>query len=514
MGEALGAGGFPFPTVYKESKERVSKLVQRGVLDLVDISRWNIADEFMAFILERKLLPFADRTYPNPRRKNEVPIWFLVSCQLLLRALGEVSYQALTPLLSAGPVLTRVGLNVLAPIGFNDKNRYPRATPVHQDAVRKFFKDTDPHAMRRWFNIALQRWFKQQRMFDEANGTYILDQTHVVVPDNPNYEDAVRMPVDEHGQRYAGFNDLTEEQKKSIPYHACYTLSTLLHLNFRKQTSHVAGYEWGPGNEDELPQARILIDRFFTDNGPGAIKLLIADRGYISGEFITYLKRIYQVDVLIPLKRSMEQFRDAVAIATMPGTKWTVVQKRGDYRKDLTRELKATTISDIKLWDECKVPLYVTVIEESKTDDETGARLVGHFALASTRTFNTPAEVLSSYALRGRTEECYRQLKLSWNLADFPSPDRALIEAHVSFTLLTFCLFQLFLAENHSGVRPSRMLTALRREHQKLGHSLVFYADDYFGVFGQREYLGLLLNLSEEVRNKLKNRIESMPNLF
>jgi hypothetical protein len=247
-------GGFSFPRIYKESKAKVLECLSKGVFDLIDVSRWNLADEFLAFILQRKFLEYADKTYPNPREKNEVPVWFLVSCQLLLKALGEISYKALESLLRAGPILTRIGFNVVAPIGFNDKNKKVRETPVHHDAVRKFFKDTDPLEMRRWFSTSLQRWFRAEGAFD-AEGVYILDQTHVVVPDNPNYQDAERMPVDEHGQRYSNFNELTEEQKKALIYHPCYTLLTLLHLNLKKETAHFAGYEWGAGNEDELPQA-------------------------------------------------------------------------------------------------------------------------------------------------------------------------------------------------------------------------------------------------------------------
>jgi hypothetical protein len=39
---------------------------------------------------------------------------------------------------------------------------------------------------------------------------------------------------------------------------------------------HVAGYELGPGNEDELVQAEKLIPAFYR-KFPGAIKLLIID---------------------------------------------------------------------------------------------------------------------------------------------------------------------------------------------------------------------------------------------
>ena len=518
MGQEIGQGGFFFPKVYRESKEGVVAALQKGELDLVAVSRWHLADEFFAYVLGTKFLEYADKTYPNPRKKNEVPVWFQISCQLLLHALGCVSYKALDALLHAGPILNRVGFNVVAPIGFNDKNKYERVTPVHQDAVRKFFKDTDPISMRRWFSTDLQHWFRSKNMYD-SQGVYILDQTHVVVPDNANYEDAVRMPVDAHGQRYKNYKEFTSEQKKALPHHPCYALSTLLHLNFKKETAHFAGYEWGAGNVDELPQATKLIDTFFLHNDPGAIKLLIVDRGYVSGKFITYVKSAYKVDVLVPLKTSMDQYKDAIALSKMSDAKWVAVHERGSLPTDTSRSVRACTIEKIDLWDECKVPLYTTVIEDIHIDDDDDfdddALATRYFVLVSTRKFETPHEVIRSYRWRSKTEECFRQLKLAWDLASFPSPDRSLIEAHINFTLITFCLFQLFLAdEKRPRGQTRRMINSLMRDHITLKDSLVLYANHHFGIFSSKEYLKLITLLPKEAQTKIVNSLDSLPNQF
>lgn len=439
-GERVGQGGFLFPRVYRESKARVTEYLRRGEIDLVEHSRWSLADEFLAFILKVDFLAFADQTYPNPRRKNEIPVWFLITCQLVLRIHLEKAYSVLGALLKSGPVLSRVGFNITAQLGFNDKNRYERETPVHQDAVRKFFKDTDPQELRYWFNVHLQRWFRRQGCFDTA-GVFILDQTHLVVPRNSNYSDARYMPVDEHGQRYPGLSEMTDEQRKALQYHPCYTLSTLLHLSYKKNAFHIASYDFGPGNEDELPQAEHLMRDFFQTHRKGTMNLLIADRGYLSGDFITWLKKEYEVDTLIPLRKNMEQHLDAVAIAEMPETEWVTVTHVGD--KEDYRMVRACTIDDVCLWDKCKVPLYTTVVEIERTTGDDGGVQTNKFVLCSTRKFDSPHVVVDSYRLRQRTEECFRQLKNAWKISDFPSPCRSLLEAHVGFTLATYSLLQL-----------------------------------------------------------------------
>ena len=56
-------------------------------IDYADLSQWTLPDEFLCFVLDSGLLKFVDATYPNPREKNEVPIWFLITCQFFNAAL-------------------------------------------------------------------------------------------------------------------------------------------------------------------------------------------------------------------------------------------------------------------------------------------------------------------------------------------------------------------------------------------------------------------------------------------
>lgn len=500
MGEEIGHGGFFFPRVYRESKPKVTEYLKQGQIDLVESSRWSLADEFLAFILKVNFLSFADKSYPSPRQKTEVPVWFLIACQFVLRIHLEKSYFALGTLLKSGPVLSRVGFNVKAEVGFNDKNRYQRETPVHQDAVRKFFKDSDAAQMRQWFNHDLQRWFQQMGCYDKE-GVYILDQTHLVVPRNRNYEDAVYMPVDEHGQRYAGYNDMTEEQRRALCWHPCYTLSTLMHLSFEKQAFHVAGYEFGPGDEDELPQARRLIET----QKKGKIKLLIADKGYLSADFITWLKQEHDIDILIPLRRNMEQHNEAVAISEMPEAKWETVSKWGGEEE--WRIVRACTIDNVCMWEKCGVPLYTTVVEIETTTGDDGGVQTNKFSLCSTRKFNSPHAVVDSYRLRSKTEECFRHFKRSWKINDFPSPQRSLLEAHIGFTLTTYSLLQLYLMRSDLQAKTHKMVTSLKREEHSSDQNLLVYAAEHFARFSLKEFLGLTYHLPRETQEKLASSL-------
>ena len=117
------------------------------------------------------------------------------------------------------------------------------------------------------------------------------------------------MPVDEHGQ-WIDMSNMTEEQKKAVKYHPCYALSELLHIGKDEQSFIFAGYQWGAGNTDELVQGKSLVTDFVDAVGKGVMKLLIVDRGYISGEFVTYVKMDLGSDVLMPLRSNMDALTD------------------------------------------------------------------------------------------------------------------------------------------------------------------------------------------------------------
>jgi hypothetical protein len=424
-----------------------------------------------------------------------------VSCQFVLKLNHEVAYNALGVLLECGPVLSRVGFNVGARVGFNAKNRKPRRTPVHQDSVRKFFKDTDPLAMRRWHNQELQGWFRSKRAF-QKEGIFVLDQTLIVVPDNPNYDDAVRMPVDEHGKRYKNLDEFSTEQKAALKYHPCLALSTLLHLPRDQESFHIAGYELGPGTEDELVQARRILEAFFKQHSRGTMKLLIMDRGYISGELISWLKSKHGVDVLIPLRSTMEIHQEALTLASTTNVNWLscVDTELADGR--LTRVCALKTVPH---WEECKVPLWLTLAEVKRSDGS-----LRYFTLCSTKEYASPMDAIREYRLRTRVEECYRQFKNDWRIASFPSPARSLREAHIGFTFLTYSLLQMYLSRVDLQRRTNKLLSVIRRE--ELGaKSILVYADRCFATFGVNEYSLILTRLSSEARTRFEDALSAIP---
>ena len=251
----------------------------------------------------------------------------------------------------------------------------------------------------------MQQFIRRNRGFDK-HGIFLLDQTHVVVPENENYKGAVKMPVDEHGQ-LIDMTNMTEEQKKGVKYRPCYALSELMHIGKEDQSFIFAGYQWGAGNVDELVQGKPLVRDFVNAVGKGVMKLLIVDRGYIDGKFISMVKLELYSDVLVPLRCNMDALTDAIKIAESYNYRWSKYNEYTKYSMKYVEEV--TVVEDVEMWDECEVPLHISIMRVTGSDGS-----VRYWGLATTFRPTNSKEAFELCELRSQVEERHRQIKNFW----------------------------------------------------------------------------------------------------
>lgn len=497
-----------YPIIYEESKVKVLERLKNGEVEYMDLSEWSYQDRFFAFLLGTRFFEVCGASYPTPRVKEEIPVWFLLCCAVQMRMHTNGAYHRLPGILKNGPILSRVKFNVGGVGGgFNRKNRKARECPVNSDAVRKFFKDSDPMRQRNWHNQDVVKFYRHNRAFDK-HGIFVLDQTHVVVPDNPNYQDAVRMPVDEHGQLLE-MDHLSDEQKKALKYRSCYALSELVHIGKDDRCCVVAGYQWGPGNTDELTQGRPLVHDFVSAVGPGVMKVLIDDRGYVDGAFISDVKTKLKSDVVVPLKKNMDMYQEAVreVKSRQWEGKWTSyrITEQDDIR--YTEEVACVDVPGI--WEKCTVPLFLSIMRISGSDGS-----VRYWVLASTFKPTRPQEAFKYYSMRTTIEECHRQFKIFWKIGEFTSPNKSLVESQVLFTLMTYSLVQLHLAKKHLTDLTNKTIETLKREEKTGTNAVIVYHGCYFAVFDLAEYTLVIADLTPEAKERLIKWIEKSKSLL
>ena len=80
-----------------------------------------------------------------------------------------------------------------------------------------------------------------------------------------------------------------------------------------------------PGNAHESPVLYELVRQFVETMGKGVMKRLILDRGFLDGKSISNCKKDYSIDVLIPVRRNMDIYKDAMALFELPDVTWVDV---------------------------------------------------------------------------------------------------------------------------------------------------------------------------------------------
>lgn len=533
--------------VFEQDKPKVLQALGNGEFDYIEAASEVFETELFKHIGAKKILAKAAETYPTPREKEEVPLWFYIASDLSLRLHGVHSFHAFPMVVQTGGMLNafapKAGRTAVHPDtkdmtisceGFNDKNLYDRQTPCDQDFLRKLARDTDAHALMRWFGHDVVKILRGQRAFDKE-GIFLGDASYIFVPDNPNYEGSVRLLFDEddHPISQEDLRKMTDEQKLRCQRKRCYKMVTLLHTNRKLDFFLFAAVKIVPVKDNECPLLYELVKQFVEAVGKGVMKKLILDRGFLDGKEISTCKREYGIDVLIPVRKKMDIYADAMSLFQLPEVEWVAseepvtekkkpprprpetVRKRERKRQKTLNERKqeepppppkktivkkeAAAIGGFTSWSSCKVPLAVVANREHYAD--------GHeetWLLLSTEDVRDPNKTRQEYHLRTAAEERYRQLKCFTDLAGFTSRAFSLVVNQVVFTMLAYSPLQLYLLRKGCEEQNKKTPLSVRRQLLPSDSYIIVCWHNFYGLFTHLEYTELLtLGLSEEARKKI-----------
>jgi hypothetical protein len=532
--------------IFEENKPLVLEALGNGEFDYMEAASEVFEADFFRFIKARTFLDELAETYPMPRKKEEVPFWFYVASNLSMRLHGVHAFDAFPLVVRCGGMLQafgpKAGRKVVHPEtrettvfceGFNQKNHYDRQTPCDPDYLRKVAKDTDAEALLGWFNRDVVRVFRKHRVFD-PEGIFIGDGSYLFVPDNPNYEGSVKLLFDEdrHPISLEQYKKLTEARKTRCQWRRCYKMVTLLHTNRRRDFFLFVALKVISGQDHESPVLYALVKEFVEAMGPGVIKRLILDRGFLNGEAISLCKKKYGIDILIPIRRNMDLYADALALFREPEVHWVECKEREEEGKAplrpkpkviLQREKKrqkklqhlkeqqpppppekilvkteAASIGEFRSWSSCTVPLSVVANRQHYAD--------GHqeiWFLVDTQEVQDPSQTRQEYHLRPSTEERYRQLKCFSDLTHFTSRAFSMVANQVIFIMLAYNLLQIYLLHQGRTDLNQKTLPRIRQQLLPSDNHILVYWQNYYGLFTPFELVGFVVMLGEEARKKI-----------
>jgi hypothetical protein len=484
--------------LFQENKVEVRRCLKDGRIDYLDLTSWSFQDRFFAFLIEQRFFEWCGSSYPTPRERENIPVWFLLGCALQMKLHRTAAFQRLERILRSGSILTRAKFNIgLQEGGFNLKNKKRREVPIDSDTARKFFTDTPADQLEGWYNTAVQKWLRRHRAYGDKEGIFILDPTLIVVPDNPHYRQAARLPLDAEGH-YVEVKKLSTAERKRFKYTRAYQLTMLLHYSRAEGYFLFAGAHLGPGDESGLKAGEELVDHFVSQIGKGVIKLLIMDREFIDGAMISRFKKKYGIDCLVPLKRNMHALLDALGIAQLEEVGWVMREEVKDEAGQVVEVEEVAGVGWVESWESCDLPLYVVLVRRRKAD-----AAVEIWSLACTCDWEDPREPRQLYTGRMQIEERIDQVKNCWWVGAFTTPDFWADAVHVFFVLLTYSLVQLYLKATHHEELAPKTIESLRQEERLGKDAVLVYAGKYFGVFDLDEYTEILVHLKESARLRL-----------
>ena len=455
--------------------QRVLEAFRQGHFDGLEIIGQGDEKEFFELCFKEQMLPRLATSMPTGRKKEEVPKWFILAANLSLKLHGQNAYLGFEDVVRCGGLLQAMNPEIASKHldpqtqqalihcqGFNDKNTYERTTPCDQDFLRKVARDVPAADWLNWFNGPVQEIFQSYGFYD-PEGIFIGDGSYIFVPDNEAYEGSVVMWFDEHNHPVA-YEKLTADERKRVVRRRCYKWVSLLHR--RGESFVYAGAALVPGNKHENAVLWELVHQFVQRVGPGVMKWLILDRGFIDGAEISRCKTEHGVDVLIPIKRNMDIWADAWALADsakwepipeakkepvpVPSSRPEWLQRREEKRQKTLAERRALNpppppkvqqeicaIEGFTSWSAATVPLEVALIRTPGSDDP-----LTNWAVMTTASGVPSLSMLLLYGIRPAIEERPRQLKCFYDLTDFRSRSFNAIVAQVVFILLAYTLRQ------------------------------------------------------------------------
>ena len=291
MQESNGSDFFE-PKYLAHRQDIVLDALKKGEIEDLRVSQKWPVDEIVAFALKEGFLQLGLRSFPDPRKKIEVPIDVILLCQVLQRLNNEHSLLLAPYMLNSAELLAGLGYNAIhIEEGFNDRAIHKREASFHGETLKHILMSSRAPQLLEWFN---QSWLPLWRQNSPGRTRqYIVDGTDIHV-------------ASEHVKFYQGAGT---RRNQDDTYSHGYKVVWLMEVIDKKGI--IVAIDIGPIQTHDLALAKPLIKNF--DFEPNSS--IICDRGFIDGRWMSGIKKDKKVDFFIPLRHNMEVTQGAISFA-------------------------------------------------------------------------------------------------------------------------------------------------------------------------------------------------------
>lgn len=330
MGKEVQAGDWVLLT---ENPEAVLSALERGETDGILPAASGFMDRFAGFLVKIGIPQLFDQ-FPDHRKRKWIAPFFFCNVLLHKSLLRLKSLSAIGPFLFSSPdVMRTLGFQMRQIQGGFYKGSSQR--PFNEEALSDFFAGCELSDFLANQVLVLRQFLESQPEII-SDGSLILDIVDVRIPDGRKQKGQEHLDVCVLCSMSQGellpilWNILDADKKADVT-----------------QGKHLMAHA--------LPMLS------------GKVKRLIVDRGFISGEWISGLKKNNGLDVIIGLRSDMVMHQDMVALSKLDETIWLEAEAPKYHKGEIPRR-HICYLSDLEMWEECKVPLAGIVIRDSYKD--------------------------------------------------------------------------------------------------------------------------------------------------
>lgn len=460
---------FPdLPIVVHKQNETIAAL-KAGEIDDLRISNQLPIDDIVKYGLKENLLRTGLKSFPDPRKSYDIPIEVLLLPQVIQRLDDEHSLLLAPYMLNSAELMTELGFSArVLEEGFNNKNKYPRETPFHGETLKHVLLSTKPDQLVNWFNTDWNELLKS--IAPGRSRQYIIDGTKLLIP--------AHMLDSFQG---AG---VVKNNKDELSYG--YKVVWIQEIIDRKGV--IRSLKFAPIQEHDLTLGKDLVKDFDFEKG----SLLLMDRGFLDGEWITHLKEERSIDVCMPLRSNSEITQFAVAQAAVDN-RWSPHPTRDGQ---MIYEIKKSELD----WSLCQSFNSGVLVNFIKKNGEQE-----NIVFVDTRKGISAKTILATYDQRAEIEESHRQMKCFQGLEKLPSKKFVHVVFRVIMGAIAYNLFNLFLnSEKCATLRDYSLKThRQKRRSEERNPDIIIYAGNTFAIMKNLDFLEFIILLKKDVRLKL-----------
>jgi len=452
-----------------DKKKVTAKLKQKEYDDIFLRGRGRL-DDFIGFLYESGFLQLFDSIDSRMQRKPEIPRRFLHYC-LCLKPVVECAniHQLPTRLLEDTDTLKELGFTIVEiENGFSVKNKANKNIPVNINAFYDEMGRLPEEETKKFFETGIH-FLKKKRFIPRKKGIYAIDAVKLLITGD---------------KKYQNYGKITYRKDGKLIKEKGYKLVFIQKVD--GEDFYVVAACIIPLNQNESTVAKTLVKEALSNLGEDSIKILLFDRGFLSGDFFDFLGK-KNIRFVCPTKENQHLTR----------------YMRGLHR--IGEEIKVT------LGDKTVLAGYNHLIKMEAAERKVNGVLIlkqgkkerkqvkqgeefGFLTNLSTSKPEQIEKVYNLYSKRWKIEtNGNRELKQEWYLNKFPSQSWTGICAHIYFTLFMFNTVAAFRSKKGRAL-SEKGFRSLRNKHFRPfpnKNKIIAIAGGYVGTYSLKEFLDI-----------------------